>query len=133
MAVTNGTSVLLEVGGVTINGTTSHDMSIITDMIDITTKDSSGSKEYIAGEDDGTISVEGKYDPAATYGFSQLFAAQLAKASATLTFGLQASSSKAYRMAGLIMSLTLSGPQNEAGTWTVELQKTGGVAEVTIT
>ena len=92
MAVTNGTSVLLEVGGVTVNGTTSHDMSIITDMIDVTTKDSNGSKEYIAGEDDGTISVEGKYDPAATYGFSQLFAAQLAKASAPLTFGLQASS-----------------------------------------
>lgn len=133
MAVTNGTSILLSVGTTTINATTSHDLSIITDMIDVTTKDSNGSKQYIAGEDDATISIEGKYDPAATYAYSQLFAAQLAKSISTLTYGLQASSSKAYRMGGLLMSLTLSGPQNEAGTWSAEFQKSGPVAEVTIT
>jgi len=102
-------------------------------MIDVTTKDSNGSKQYIAGEDDATISIEGKYDPAATYAYSQLFAAQLAKSILTLTYGLQASSSKAYRMGGLLMSLTLSGPQNESGTWSAEFQKSGPVAEVTIT
>ena len=133
MAVQNGTDVLLEVGGVIVNATTNHDLNLSVDMIDVTTKDSSGSKEYIAGEDDATITIEGLYDPAATYSWSNLFAAITGKASATLTFGLQGSGDTAYRFAGFVMNLTLSGAKNEAGTFTAEFQKTGGIAEVTIT
>lgn len=133
MAVENGTDVLLQVGGTVVNATTNHDLNISVDMIDVTTKDSNGSKEYIAGEDDATITLEGLYDPAATYSWSNLFAAITGKASATLTFGLQDSGDKAYRFAGFVQNLTLSGPKNEAGSWTAEVQKTGSIAEVTIT
>lgn len=133
MAVQNGTSILLQVGGTLVNATTNHDLNFDVDMIDVTTKDSNGSKEYIAGEDDATLTVEGNYDPAATYGWSELFAAATGKASATLTYGLQGSGDSAYRFAGFLMNLTLSGPKNEAGTWSAEFQKSGPIAEVTIT
>jgi len=133
MAVQNGTDVLLKIGGTLINATTNHEINLSVDMIDVTTKDSNGSKEYIAGEDDGTITVEGNYDPAATYGWSELFAALTGKASAALIFGLQDVSDTAYSLNGLLMNLTLSGPKNEAGTWSAEFQKTGAVTEITIT
>lgn len=133
MAVQNGTDVLLQVGGTLINATTNHELNLSVDMIDVTTKDSNGSKEYIAGEDDATITVEGNYDPAATYGWSELFTAITGKAAATLTFGLQESGDSAYRLSGLLMNLTLSGPKNEAGTWSAEFQKSGAITEVTLT
>ena len=133
MAVTNGTSVLLQIGGTTINATTNHTFSLSIDMIDVTTKDSSGHKEYIAGEDDATISLEGLYDPSATYSFSDLFAAATGKAAATLIFGLESIGAKAYQLSGLIMNLELSGAKNEAGTFTCEFQKSGAVTEITIT
>lgn len=132
MAVQNGTSVLLSIGGTTINATTNHDLNLSVDMIDVTTKDSAGSKEYIAGEDDATTTLEGNYDPAATYGWSELFAAAIGKAAGTLIFGLQANGSKAYQFSGLLMNLTLSGPKNAAGTWTAEFQKTGPITEITV-
>lgn len=133
MAVKNGTDVLLQVGGTVVNATTTSSLDLSVDMIDVTTKDSSGSKEYIAGEDDATIQLEGFYDPAATYNFSQLFTAITGKASATLTFGLQESGDKAYRLSGFVSNLTLGGPKNEASTFTATFQKTGGISEVTLT
>lgn len=133
MAVKNGTDILLQVGGTIVNATTNHTFDMSVDMIDTTTKDSNGSKEYIAGEDDATITVEGKYDPVATYSYSTIFTAIKAKAAVTLTFGLDQSGDKAYRMSGLMSNLSLNGPKNEAGTWTATYQKTGPVAEVTIT
>ena len=133
MAVQNGTDILLQVGGVLVNATTNHDLNLSVDMIDVTTKDSNGSKEYIAGEDDATVTIEGLYDPAATYSWEELFAAITGKASATLTYGLQSSGDKAYRFAGFVMNLQLSGSKNEAGTFTAEFQKTGSISEVTLT
>lgn len=133
MAVQNGTDVLLKIGGTLINATTNHELNLTADMIDVTTKDSNGSKEYIAGEDDGTITVEGNYDPAATYSWSDLFAAFTGKASAALIFGLQETGDKAISLNGLLMNLSLSGSKNEAGTWTAEFQKTGAATEVTLT
>ena len=55
MAINNGTDVLIKVGGTAIDGQTNADFEWITDMLDATTKDSSGHKDKIAGEDTGTL------------------------------------------------------------------------------
>lgn len=132
MSVQNGTNVLITIGGTTVNGTVSHSMDLPVDMIETTTKDSGGSKTYIAGEEDGTVTVECKYDDAATYGYSQAFAARNAKTSVTVIYGLQTTGKKAYQFDALISNVPHDAPQNDSATWTMELQKTGSVTEVTI-
>ncbi len=134
MSVQNGTAILMSVEGNIIKGTTSHDLSLTADMIETTTKDSGGDKEYIAGERDGTVTVEGRYDDAASpVGYSELFAYYKAGTQLTCVYGLQAVGKKAYTFEAQISSLNNSAPENEAATFSVDLQITGGVTEVTLT
>ena len=130
MAVKNGTNVVVKIGSTLVNAvlTNSYDLGI--DMIDVTTKDSAGNKEYIAGESDVTAQLEGNYDPDATYSFEQLHTAALAKTAVTVLYGLNESGATAYQFSALISNVTLTGNKNEAGGWTASIQRTGGTTEV---
>ena len=130
MAVKNGDDVVIKVGSTLVNGTISNSYDLSVDMIDVTTKDSSGHKEYIAGEDDATVSVEGKFDPANTYGYEELHTAALAKAEVIILFGLNESGGVGYQFSALIQNLTLNGPKNEATAWTANIQRTGATTTV---
>lgn len=87
MAVKNGSNVFVSLAGVRVNGLTSKNNDLAVDEIDITTQDSVGWKEFLAGEGSGTFSFEGMDDESDTYAYDQLFAALLAKASIAFTYG----------------------------------------------
>lgn len=57
MAVKNGSLIVLKLATEKVNGLTSNGIDFARDMIDVTTKDSTGNaKEYIPGEKGATIS-----------------------------------------------------------------------------
>lgn len=132
MAVQNGDKILVNKGGTIINATVSSDLSVTWDMIDITTKDSNQSKEYLSGEDDATVSIEGNYDDVATEGFAEMFTLGTGRTAVTIIFGLQDTGKAAYQFQALLSDLSLNGPKNDASTWSATIQKTGPVTAVTI-
>jgi hypothetical protein len=127
MAVNNGSDVLLKLSTVTVDATTNQDFEWIIDMLDATTKDSSGHKEYIAGEDGGTISIEGKLDESDTLTADDLITTAQAKSSVAFVHGKVAGGSKTISGYCFISNVKISSPQNGVQTWSANMQITGNI------
>lgn len=132
MAVRKGDDIVIEIGGTKVNAEMTNDLSFDVDEIDVTTKDSGGFKEFLAGELGGQANFEGKYDDAASYGYSQLFAAAKAKNSVNVVYGLNANGNSAYSFSAIITNVSLSGPKNDAATFSGTLRVTGEPTEITV-
>jgi hypothetical protein len=127
MAVLNGTSVVLGLGGIYVNGVTDQSFDAAVDEIEITTKDSDGAKEFMAGEDSYTGSISGLLDPADTYTYEELITALQAKAAIAFVYGAGVITSGAELTTGsvIITGLTRQDPKNAASTWTANVRITG--------
>jgi len=106
------------------------DISI--DMIEITTKDSGGFKEYIAGEKGGTFSFEGllEYDASvSTQGDSLKDIATLALAGTafTIRWSSQSSTDEYFESSVLVSNISSSAPNNDTATISCTLQMTGTI------
>jgi predicted secreted protein len=132
MAKEDGQLIKLSFEGTQINGLVTQGLDLTTDSIECTTKDSNGVKEYLPGENGGTISCEGIIDDAATYSYSDLFAAWDAKTTGAFVYGGIVAGDLNYSGNAFITSLSRSDGKNEAKTWTATLQVTGTVAESTV-
>lgn len=115
---------------------TSADISI--DMIETTTKDSAGYKEYIAGEKGGTFSFEGLLEEDGSVGGSlispkDLVTDALAGNTLTIRWSSQVSGDTYYESSAIISSVNFSAPNNDAATFTCELQMTGNITQGTVT
>lgn len=135
MAVQNGTNIVLKLATKLFVGESSSNLNLASDMIETTSKSSTGSaKTYIPGEYGGTISASGLYDPASTdWGFTEAVAALKAGTSLTFLLGGVDSTDKYYTGSCYLTSVTLDNPQNDNSTWSAELQITGVVSEATHT
>lgn len=133
MAVRNGDLIKLVIAGNVLNAEVTNDWGVDVDEIDVTTKDSSGWKEFIAGEGSGQVNFEGKYDDAATYAYSQVFAAAKAKTAITAVYGLNQVGNTAYSFSVIVTNITLNGPKNDAATFSGTLRMTGEPTEITVT
>lgn len=135
MAVKNGTTIVLKIGDVLVVGETQSSLNLTRDMIETTSKHSTGqAKTYIAGEKGATISASGLYDPDdATYGYSEAFSHYDAGTSVAFVIGGTTSGDPIYSGSALISSLTLDNPQNDKSTFSVELQVTGEITEGAVT
>ena len=132
MAVHDGSNILIKLATTLVNGTTSQTLNTNVDLIDITTKDSAGNKEYLGGEFGGTIGVEGKVDHADTYGYSQLLAAQQAKTAVAFIYSSQAEAEATWTGSAIIGNLSRTDPENAPPTWSLTLTITGALTEGTI-
>lgn len=133
MAAIKGDNILVTWSGSVITAQMSADFSLSRDMIEVTNKDSAGIKSYIAGDRGGTLSLEGIYDQtAANEPFSNLFADWEADAAVTFQFGETATGKKYYTGSGLISALSVSAPQNDKATFSMEIQITGAITEATV-
>jgi len=132
MAVNNGTDVLLKLATVAVDATTNQDFEWVIDMLDATTKDSSGHKEYIAGEDGGTLSIEGKLDESDTLTADDLITTAQAKAAVAFIHGRTAGGAKTISGNCFISNVRISSPQNAPQTWTASMQITGNITLGTV-
>ena len=129
----DGFELLVKFGANTLVGLRSNDLSLSVDMIEITTKDSNKWKEYLAGQKGGTVSVEQLYDPTATTGsISHAFADLVAGTKLVIAWGGVVATETYYECDGFISSLSISGPDNDAASYSVEVQLTGAVTSKTV-
>lgn len=135
MAVLDGTDCVIAVAGAVVNGIVNNSIDETVDTIDATTKDSSGHKEFIAGEDTWTISVDGKVDLTDTTDITVLRTAKAAKAAVAVIYGngIRTSGGQTLSGSGIITSLNQSDPKNGEATWSISIQGTGALTEATST
>ena len=135
MAKLDGYDILVQTGGVTVVGQTGAGLYFLADMIDVTTKDSNKFKEYLAGEKGGTITVDGLYDvTGGTNNTEDVFDDLIAGTEVTWKWGQFATAGEKYFTgSGFISSLNMSGPKNEASTYSITIQVTGEFEIVTVT
>lgn len=72
MAVINGNSLLLSIGGQTIGCTTNTTFTSANETIDVTCKDDDGAKASLPGGNTASITFEMFFDADATFGLSDI-------------------------------------------------------------
>ena len=134
MAKVDGKNIRLKIETGLLYGVTTSEISLEKDMIDTTAYESLGSKEYIAGEDGGTISATILYDAAGTSGgtFQDLFDAWKAGDSVAFVYGGTTTGDEILSGNCLISSLSKNAPKNEAVSANVTLQITGVITASTV-
>ena len=134
MAVLNGDVILISANGNQLKGTVQADMEASADMIDITTKDSGGDKEYLSGERDQTFSVEGKWDPSDTNeGATDAYDDWASGNTVTVLFGQLTSGGTQWSFTDRYSAFSLSGPKNDAATFSLTIQRTGATTKQVVT
>lgn len=127
MAVNDGSDVLLKIGGTLVDATTNQDFEWTIDMLEATTKDSDGHKEYIAGEDGGILSIEGKLDESDTLTADDLLTTAQAKTAVAFIHGRTAVGAKTISGNCYLSNVKISSPQNGVQTWSATMQITGNI------
>ena len=142
MAIFNGTDLILKVspsaGGTDAKLMHSQSVSldVSMDTIDITTKDSSGRQELLAGLTSFSLSSDGLMDfnptTAANTEFDELFVQGYTNRTAvTFTFTLASTASGDYTFSGsgIITALSVSGGVEDAPTYSVSIQGSGALTK----
>lgn len=132
----NGTDLLMyvEVSSTPtpIAGSTDNTMTINGESIDVTTKDSGGWKEILAGLNSWGFKGSGKFDDQASFGFSDLLALMLAKQLVQVRFSFAASGLPYWYGDALLTSLELAAPMEKETTFTFSLEGSAPLAEGTV-
>lgn len=123
----DGRLVLVKVGDNYVSGLTDNSFEYAVDTFEVTTKDSNGSKEYKPGEDGARISFSGLNDPTGTLSGHSLIAAAAAKITYPVVYGAMTAGSKLLSGNGIITSISLTDPKNEAAGYSGEILITGAI------
>jgi len=108
-----------------ISHTDSCEITFATETIDITTKDSNGWKEILAGLKSGTGSISGKVDYEGTNQVDALTTAIVAGSSLVFKFKTSTVGDTTYSWTGIITSLPQTFGNNEAATFSCDIEFTG--------
>lgn len=133
MAVKNGNLVLLRYTTSStiycLAGTTSQGIEMSSDMIDVTTKDNSGTAAFVAGRRSGTMTVSGLYDPEATTGKGALdmFALLNAGTGLTVYWGEITTADYYFTASAYLTSFSIDAEKDGVSTWTANIQLTGAI------
>ena len=130
--IINGTLVKILIGAVEVDLQTDCSLSETLNMIDITTKDSGGHKEVMAGDDEWEISGSFKVADDSTYGYSELKTAKDAKAAVTVKMSSEVTGDNYYTGSAYISSLSRTSPQGDATTGEFTLTGTGALTEAQV-
>lgn len=131
----DGKHIIIKVGSVTVLGQTSGSLEYSVDMLETTDKLSKDPvtgithKTYIAGDRDGTISIEGNNDMDAN-GWPELFDLYATQTvAATIYYGSTVAGEKYYSQSGWLSNLSRTDGQNAIATYSATFQKTGPATE----
>lgn len=135
MSKINSSKVKILVSGVAISNLTNVTMSIGADMIDVTTKDSAGWAEFLAGKKNVTMTGEGIVDFSATTPPSTIFTSYLSTGtSAAVIFSDgTASTGKSYTATAFFDKLEYKAETEGNFSFSFSLKITGTPAQVAST
>jgi len=128
----NGTDLLAYVGGVAVGQSKDFSISIDSDMIDATTKDSNKWKEFLAGDKGWTADVEALVDFAQSEGFSECFSDVTNGTKITVKFGTEVTGDARWTGDAYVSNLSLNAPMNDVVSYSFSLQGTGSLTEETV-
>lgn len=133
MAIFNGTNLGVYIDGTIIAAATDCSLSLNMETIDITTKDSAGYRELLAGMRSGSISVSGLIDyQSADKDTVDLYTAWENRTSLTLKFSSEITSDTSFTASGFLTSLEQSGGTEDTATYSATFELTGQVTDATI-
>ena len=129
MARVKGNSLLVYVNDVAIGCLNNNEFTSTNEEIDATCKDNDGARSVLAGGNTASISFDGTFDTASTYGLSELLGIHKDKTSVGIRMGIAGSGGQYVQAASAYLNtLSWSGPLNAAtvfsgtfsisGTWT---------------
>ena len=127
----DGTLLLVQIGGVTLTGLIDNSLDYDPGLAEITTKDSSGHKNYSVFEDDWSVSFTSLYDPTGTYNGKHILAAAKAGTEVTVIFGEVTASADYWTGPAKFGPVTLSGPKGAPSEVSGTLQGTGELSPST--
>ena len=140
MAIFNGTDLILKVspsnGGTAVKlmHSQSVSLSVNTDTIDISTKDSAGFRDLLGGQKSFSLSADGLMDFAGVAGDTEpdeLFTQMMARTAVTFAFGFDspATGEYSYSGSGFITSLEMTGGTEDAPTYSVSIEGSGTLTQ----
>ena len=133
MATFNGTKLGVYVGGTLIAAATDCSLSLATETIDISTKDSAAWRELLPGMRSGSMSVSGLIDYTnANYDVPVLLAVFTSRAALTLVFSNEVTGDKKYTATGYITSLEQSAGLEDTATYSASFELSGTITESAI-
>jgi len=131
MAVFNGTNIAVTLGGTAVAHATECSLSLNQETIEVTTKDSAGNRELIAGLKSGSMSISGLQEVAGSNGVKLLAGTINTGAAVTLVFDQVATSGEKWTAEGILTSLELSGGTEDAPTYSASFELTGAITKAT--
>jgi hypothetical protein len=123
MAVLNGNSIGVYVGGQLIGCLTNASFSSTNNTVDVTCKDNNGDRAILPSGNSATVDFEGLFNPSSTYGLADLVDIHKNKTEVSIAIGDQANLT-IYAQAYL-NTLSFSGPLNAATTFSGTFEITG--------
>mgnify|MGYP001425253873 CR=1 FL=1 len=133
MAIFNGTELGVYIGGTLIAAAQDVSLSLNMETIDITTKDSSGYRELLAGMKSGSMSVSGLIDylDASNKDITDLWTAWENRDTLTLKFSkaTETAGELSFSASGFITSLEQSGGTEDTATYSATFELTGAITD----
>ena len=141
MAIFNGTDLILKVSpsagasALKLMHSQTCSLSINVDTIDISTKDSAGNRDLIAGQKSFSLSADGLMDFAGVAGDTEpdeIFTQMITNRTAvTFAFGFNspATGEYSYSGSGIVTSMEMSGGTEDAPTYSVSIEGTGALTQ----
>ena len=121
----NGTLTYFSRGGTQVTHLIECSLDVGMDLIDVTTKDSSGWSESLAGLRNASMSGSGYYADNATEGYDDIITDITGRASATVRLTTGVSGDAYIEFTGYCTSLTTSAGTEDARTFDFSYQATG--------
>ena len=129
MAVVNGTNLVISLGGTVIANAQEVSLTLNHDVIDVTTKDSAGVRELIAGQKSGAMSVSGLQEYSGANGIKLLADTFDTGAAVALIFDQVATGGNTFTASGILTSLEMSGGTDDAPTYSASFELTGAISK----
>lgn len=133
MAVINGTTVGIYVGGVKVAGATSASISVSDALRDATSKDSAGWAVNLNGLREWSIDGEGFFDFAGTYNYPELFTLFKNRVAVTVRFSTETTLLEYHEGSAIISDLSAEAPVEESATFSFTLTGTGPLNQKALT
>jgi predicted secreted protein len=132
--VFNGDLMIIKVGSEQVAELTNCELTMTTNMFEITSKESGGKKEILAGNSEWSATADFNVDfvSSGKYDMADLVAAWDAKTALSITVTNGVTGDKQFAGTAFIDNVTYTGPQGDKASGTVSFAGTGALTITTI-
>lgn len=133
MAVFNGDLMVVKVGSVVVAELTNCELTASTNMFEITSKESGGKKEILAGNSEWSATADVNVDfVSSNWDAADMWAAWDAKTALSITITNGVTGDKSFAGTAYVDNVTYTGPQGDKASGTVSFAGTGALTIATI-